>query len=130
MAKEYDVRDVTISVDGSDIADLDSFGYDQSKAHELQRTIDQGSVWVKGTGEFTGTFVMKATSESIPDVESLFQNDELFNITITYADSEPRNSTDFTDCMLTDFAPSDYELDGMPTVEGSWEADTVEHNGG
>lgn len=126
--REYDARQVSISLDGNTIADLDSFGYDQSKAHELQRTLDENSMWVKGTGEFTGTVVMKATSDSITAVETLFREDTVFNITITYADSEPRSSSTFSNCMLTDWAPSDYELDGMPTVEGSWEAATVEHS--
>lgn len=125
---EYDARQVSINVDGNAIADLDSFGYDQSKAHELERTIDENSVWVKGTGEFTGTVVMKAVSDNVTDVEDLFQNDTVFDITISYADSEPRSESTFSNCMLQDFAPSDYELDGMPTVEGSWEADTVSHN--
>lgn len=125
---EYDARDVSISVDGSTIANLDSFGYDQSKAHELERTLDEESIWVKGTGEFTGTVVMKAVSDNITDVETLFQDDTVFDITVNYAESEPRSSSTFSNCMLTDFAPSDYELDGMPTVEGSWEADTVTHN--
>lgn len=127
MTQEYDVRDVSISVDGENIADLDSFGYDQSKAHELERTIDEEGIWVKGTGEFTGTVVMKATSDNIPDVEDLFQDDEVFSITVSYAESEPRESSTFSGVMLQDFAPSDYELDGMPTVEGSWEADEVTH---
>lgn len=127
MTKEYDVRDISIDVDGEEVADLDSFGYDQSKAHELERTIDENAIWVKGTGEFTGTIVMKATSENIEDVEDLFQEDDIFSITISYADSEPRSESTFSGCMLTDFGPSDYELDGMPTVEGSWEADEVTH---
>lgn len=128
MTQEYDVRQVSISVDGNTIADLDSFGYDQSKGHELMRTIDESGIWVKAQGEFTGTVVMKAVSDSIGAVETLFQEDTVFSITITYADSEPRSSSTFSGCMLTDFAPGDYELDGMPTVEGSWEADTVTHS--
>lgn len=127
MTKEYDVRDASISVNGSEVADIDSFGYDQSKAHELQRTIDEAGIWVKGTGEFTGTLVMKATSPNIPAVESLFQGDQTFSVTISYAEGEPRSESTFSGVMLTDFAPSDYELDGMPTVEGSWEADEVTH---
>jgi len=125
---EYDAREVSIMVNGVAVADLDSFGYDQSKAHELERTLDEGSVWVKGTGEFTGTVVMKATSDNIPDVEDLFQNDEIFDITIQYASTEPRSQSVFTRVMLQDWGPSDYELDGLPTFEGSWEADEVAHS--
>ena len=132
MVKEYDVREASIAVNGSAIADLDSFGFDQSKAHELQRTIDEESIWVKGTGEFTGTVVMKATSPSIGAVEALFQNDEIFDISVSYARSgtsdEGRSSSSFEDCMFLDFGPSDYELDDMPTVEGSWEADRANHH--
>lgn len=129
MAQEYDVRDVAINVgDAGEITDIESFGYDQSKGHELQRTIDENAVWVKAQGEYTGTFVMKATSDEITDVEGMFEDDTVFNITITYAESEPRSESTFTDCMLTDFAPGDYEVDGMPTVEGSWECDTVTHS--
>jgi|APHM01.1.fsa_nt_gi hypothetical protein len=124
----YDARDVSISLDGEDIAYLDSFGYDQSKAHELERTLDEGSVWVKGTGEFTGTVVMKAVSDDITNVEALFADDTIFSIVITYAESEPRSTSTFTRCMLMDFGPSDYELDNMPTFEGSWEADEVSHS--
>lgn len=128
MAQEYDAREVSISVAGSTIANLDSFGYDQSKAHELERTLDEEAIWVKGTGEFTGTFAMKAVSDQITDVEAEFQKDNVFNIVISYASSEPRSSSTFGDCMMMDFGPSDYELDGMPTFEGSWESDTVKHS--
>lgn len=127
MASEYDARQVAIELDGNTVAKLDSFGYDQSKAHELQRTLDEDSVWVKGTGEFTGTVVMKANSDTVTDVDDLFHDDEVFDIVISYADDEPRTLSTFTDCMLTDWGPSDYELDNLPTVEGSWEADQVTH---
>lgn len=126
--KEYDAREISITVDGEQIADVDSFGYDQSKAHELERTLDGGSVWVKGTGEFTGSFAIKATSDNVPMLEDLFQDGSVFDVTISYAEREPRSESTFIDCVLTDFGPSDYELDGVPTVEGSWEAAEVTHS--
>lgn len=129
MAQEYDVRDVSINVgDAGELTDIESFGYDQSKGHELERTIDEEAIWVKAQGEYSGTFVMKATSDEITTVEGMFEDDEVFDITVNYAESEPRDSSTFEDCMLTDFAPGDYEVDGMPTVEGSWECDAVTHS--
>lgn len=120
--KEFDARTASITVGGTVINDLESFGYDQSKDHDLQYTIDQGAVWVKATPELTGTFVMKATSENIADVEGLFLDDEVFQITCDLADNAGQDTVQFIGCMLTDFSQSDYEIDGMPTLTGEFQA--------
>lgn len=126
--KEFDASEITVVVDGEQVADLDSIGYDSSKTHELQRTIDGTDIWVIGIGEYSGTIAVKATSESRVTMEELHDEDEQFNISVSYAETEPRDQTQFTDAMLMDFAPGDYELEGLPVYEGSWEAPRVEHN--
>lgn len=124
--KEFDARTAALIVDGSnDVEDIESFGFDQSKGHELQYTVDQNAVWVKATPEMTGTFVLKATSPSIPDVESLFLEDEVFNIDIELSDDafggDPSQIT-FQGCMITDLSHSDYEIDDMPTISADFQA--------
>jgi hypothetical protein len=129
---DFDARDITVTVGGNTIAQLDSVGYDQSRDHELQRVLApeaENDQFVIGDGEYTGTFAMKATSESVPAMESLFQNNEQFSVTVTYADAEPRDSTTFTDCRMMSFGPADsYENSSMPMYEGEFEAQTIEHS--
>lgn len=120
-AKQFDAREAKITVGGDTIDYVESFGYDQSKDHELQYTVDQKAVWVQSTPELTGTFVMKATSGSIQRVEQLFLNDELFDIQADLASEHGQNMIRFVGCMMTDFSMSDYEIDGMPTVTGEWQ---------
>lgn len=129
---DFDAREINVTVGGETIAQLDSVGYDQSRDHELQRSLAEEAAedqWIMGDGEYTGTFAMKATSESIPEMENLFQNNEQFSITVSYAESEPRDSTTFEDCRMMDFGPADdYENSDMPMYEGEFEAATVEHS--
>lgn len=126
--KEYDATDIVVTVAGEQVADLDSVGYDSSKTHEIQKTLDDTDIWVIGIGEYSGTVAVKATSESINTMQQLHDNDESFNISIQYAEGEPRDQSQFVDAKLLDWAPGDYELEGMPVYEGSWEAPRVEHN--
>lgn len=134
-AKEFEARTAGLVLDGGDttVEDIESFGYDQSKNHELQYTIDQNAIWVKGTPEITGSFVLKSTSSSVPEVETLFMDDEVFNINIQLsndafggddADSEDPSageSLNFVGCMITDFNHSDYQIDELPTVTADWQ---------
>lgn len=126
--KEYDASTITVTVDGEQAADLDSVGYDSSKTHEIQKTLDDTHIWVIGIGEYSGSIAVKATSESIGTLQTLHDEDQQFNISISYAENEPRDSSQFIDAMLMDWAPGDYELEGMPVYEGSWEAPRVEHS--
>lgn len=125
--KEFEARTAAIVVDGDDIEDIESFGYDQSKGHELQYTIDQNAVWVKSTPEITGSFVMKATSPSVPTVESLFLDDEVFSLTAQLSSDafgqagEDNPTITFIGCMITDFSHSDYQIDEMPTISCDWQ---------
>lgn len=129
---EFNAQEISVVVDGETVALLDSVGYDQSKDHELERSLDEdGNVWIIGTGEYSGTIAVKAVSESIPSLESIFQNNESFTLSVSYTSDEPRESSQFTDAKLTDFGPADdYEESSMPMYEGSWEAAKVEHNNG
>ena len=143
-AKQFDARTAAIVVGGNVMEDLESFGFDQAKDHELQYTIDQNAIWVKSTPELTGSFVVKETSPSIPIVSQMFMRDRPFDITVrlanTATDNEPRgfqNSerfnfpsgqnvspqdfVQFSNCMLTDWSKSDYEIDGIPTMTGEWQ---------
>lgn len=119
--KEYDVRTAGIIVGGNRIEDLESFGWESSKGHEPQATIDNNRVWVKAVPEITGTVVMKATSPSIPAVRAIYENDEVIGITGDLADTAQQNSLTFVGCMITDFSQSDHEIDGMPTIELDWQ---------
>ena len=123
-AKQFDARTASLVVGQEPIQDIESFGYDQSKDHELEYTLDQKAIWVKSTPELTGTFVMKATSPSIPRVETLFLRDRPFNITAQLAFTAANQEQDvvqFVGCMITDFSMSEYEIDGMPTVTAEWQ---------
>lgn len=124
--KEFDARTARLVVDGSeDVEDIESFGFDESKGHELQYTVDQNAVWVKANPEITGSFVLKATSTSILDAMSLFQEDSVFDIELELSDDAyggDAGSINFAGCMITDVDHSDYEIDGMPTVTFDYQA--------
>lgn len=124
--KEFDARTARIVVDGdSDVEDIESFGFDESKDHDLQYTVDQNAVWVKANPEITGTFVLKASSPSIPDGMSLFQEDTVFSIELELAEDAyggDSGSVTFQGCMITDVSHSDYEIDGMPTITFDYQA--------
>lgn len=124
--KEFDARSADLVVGGSDeIEDLESVGFDQSKDHDLQRTIDQNAIWVKANPELTGSFVLKATSPSIVTVEEMWAADEVFDLNIELADTaygEEVSSVGFVGCMITDINHSDYQVDDMPTVSVEFEA--------
>lgn len=125
--KEFDARTVDIVVaDGSpDIEDVESIGFNQSKDHDLQYTLDQNAIWVKSTPELTGSFVLKASSPSAPELEQMFMDDEVFDIQISLADDAYGGDADdvyFMGCMITDFDHSDYQIDGMPTISVDFQA--------
>lgn len=131
--KTYDASQIVALVDGTEVADLESIGYDSSKTHEIQKTLDASHIWVLGIGEYSGTVAVKATSGNVSEMGTLHDEDTKFNIEITYPDAEGRDTTTFTDCRSTDFAPGDYELEGLPVYEMSWECPRVTHtnnNGG
>lgn len=125
--KEYDAQNLQVTVDGTTVADVDSIGYDQSKTHEIQKTVDKTHIWVNGIGEYSGTVAVKATSGNVSAMEGLFQDDKLFNIVINYPDAEARDKTEIIDCKILDFAPGDYEIESMPVYEASWEAPRISH---
>lgn len=123
--KEFDARTAELVVGGDNVSDIESVGFDRSKNHELQYTVDQNAVWVKGTPEMTGSFVLKATSPSIPDIESAFATDEVFDINITLSEDAYGGDADtmaFVGCMITDISHSDYQIDDMPTVSIDFQA--------
>lgn len=119
--KEYDVRTAAFVVGGNRIEDLESFGWESTKGHEPQSTIDNNRVWVKAVPEITGTVVMKATSPSISAVRAVYESDEVISITGQLADQAAQDSLTFLGCMITDFSQSDHEVDGMPTIEIDWQ---------
>lgn len=119
--KEYDVRTAALVVGNYRIEDIESFGWTSSKGHEAQATIDNNRVWVKAVPEIDGSLVMKATSPSIPAVREVYEQDDVVSLTGELAEDDVRDNITFIGCMLTDFDASDHEIDGMPTVEVSWE---------
>ena len=143
-AKQFDARTAALVVGGDVMEDIESFGFDQAKDHELQFTLDQNAVWVKSTPELTGSFVLKETSPSIPIISRLFLRDVPFDITVRLAntattpeggqfetdeqfsfpsdvDVSSQDFVQFSNCMLTDWSKSDYEIDGIPTMTGEWQ---------
>lgn len=127
QTKEYDASEITITVDGTTVADIETIGYDQSKTHEIEKTLDGNAIWVDGIGEYSGTVAVKAVSDNIANMQFIFDNNNTFNISITYPDGETRDSSTFKNAKITDFAPGDYELEGMPAYEADWECPFVTH---
>jgi hypothetical protein len=129
---DFDARQITVTIGGETMAQIDAIGYDQSRDHELQRTLAEEAEedqFVIGSGEYSGTFSIKATSSSIPTMEGLFQDNAQFSVTITYADAEPRDSTTLTDCRMLSFGPADdYAESDMPMYEGEFTAQTIDHS--
>lgn len=129
---DFDARQITVTIGGETMAQIDSIGYSQSRGHELQRTLAaeaEEDQFVIASGEYTGTFSIKATSGSVPAMEEIFQNNKRFSVTITYADAEPRSSTTLTDCRMTTFGPADdYAESDMPMYEGEFEGQTIDHS--
>lgn len=131
-AEEFDARTAALVLGddetSDDISDIESFGYDLSKGHEKQSTVDQNAIWVKSTPEITGSFVMKETSEDIGRVKELWAEDEVFDITVDLADDAALDSMHFMGVIITDVSHSDYQIDDMPTVTADWEGVNVEIN--
>jgi hypothetical protein len=144
-AKQFEARTAALVVNGNVMEDIESFGFDQSKDHELQYTIDQNAIWVKSTPELTGSFVVKETSPSIPIISKLFLRDIPFDITVRLAntaaapegegfeqserftfpsdsDVSSQDFVQFSNVMITDWSKSDYQVDDMPTMTGEWQA--------
>lgn len=119
--KEYDVRTAAIVVGNYRIEDLESFGWSSSKDHDPQATIDNNRVWVKAVPEITGSLVMKATSPSINAVREIYEQDQVISLTGELSDDDARDNLTFIGCMLTDIDMSDHEINGMPTLDISWE---------
>jgi hypothetical protein len=126
---QFDAQEIAVIIDGERVALVDSIGYDQSKDHELERSLDpDGTVRIIGTGEYSGSIAVKAVSESIPTLEDLFQNNTEFTLSVSYTESEPRDKSDFIRVALNEWGPADdYEESSMPMYEGSWDATRVEH---
>lgn len=119
--KEYDARTAAIVVGGEKIEDIDSFSFTQTKDHDAVKTIDQSGIWVIATPELTGTVSMHATSPSVPVLEAMWKNEQVFDITAQPAETESRGPITFVGCMITDLDTGDYETDEMPTVTADWE---------
>lgn len=132
--KEFDARTAAFVLgddDGTDdIEDIESFGYDLSKGHEKQSTIDQNAIWVKSTPEITGSVVMKETSPDVERVKELWMDDTVFDVTADLAEDAALDSMHFVGVIITDVSHSDYQIDDMPTVTADWEGVNVEMNSG
>ena len=133
-AKEFDARTAALVLGDddqtSDVEDIESFGYDLSKAHEKQSTIDQNAIWVKSTPEITGSFVMKETSPDIERVIELWLSDTVLDITTDMAEDSALDSMHFLGVIITDVSHSDYQIDDMPTITADWEGVNVDINTG
>ena len=126
---EFNAKEIAVIVDGETVALLDSVGYDQSNEDELERSLEEdGYVWVDGDEEITGTVAVKAVSDSVPDLLTLYEEKETFTLSISYPDGMGIDTSDFIDTRFTDFGPADdFENSSMPMYEGSWEAGKARH---
>lgn len=131
-AEEFDARTASLVLGDEnttdDVNDIESFGYDLSKGHEKQSTIDENAIWVKSTPEITGSFVMKETSDDIQRVKELWLDDTVFDVTVDLAEDASMDSMHFVGVILTDVSHSDYQIDDMPTITADWEGVNVEVN--
>lgn len=131
-AQEFDARTAALvlgdEASSSEVNDIESFGYDLSKGHDKQSTIDQNAIWVKATPEITGSFVMKETSDDLERVHSLWLEDEVFDVTLDMAEDSSLDSMFFVGVIITDVSHSDYQIDDMPTITCDWEGVNVEVN--
>lgn len=129
-AEEFDARTAALVLGDDeatdDVNDIESFGYDLSKGHEKQSTVDQNAIWVKSTPEITGSFVMKETSDDIARVKELWAEDVVFDVTVDLADDAAMDSMHFMGVIITDVSHSDYQIDDMPTITADWEGVNVE----
>lgn len=144
--KQFDARTAALVVDGNVLEDVESFGFDQSKDHELIYTLDQNAIWVKSTPELSGSFVVHETSPTIPIISRLFLRDIPFDITVRLANTAtkpegqalgPREEetfnfpsdidvsgqdfVQFSNVMITDWSKSDYQESDMPTMTAEWQ---------
>lgn len=127
--KDYEAEEISVIVDGERVADLDAVGFDQAREHERDKTIgDDGNVYIIVSGDYEGTVAVKATSPSIPRLQTLFEEATTFTLALKYAPTEPFSESSLIGAKLTNFAPSDdYDGESMPMWEGSFMADSVEH---
>lgn len=119
--KEYNARTAAILVGGNRIEDISSFSFSQGKDHDPVKTIDHNGIWVMASSEMSGTVEMHATSPSIPVLESMWKNNQIFDICAKPAETESRGNVNFVGCMIQDFDTGDYEDSEMPTVTADWE---------
>lgn len=119
--KEYNARTAAIVVGGNRIEDISTFSFSQSKGHDPVKTIDQNGIWVMASSEMSGSVEMHATSPSIPVLDAMWKNNQIFDITAQPAETESRGPVHFVGCMITDFDTGDYEDSEMPTVTAEWE---------
>lgn len=133
-AQEFDARTagLVLADDNStgEVNDIESFGYDLSKGHEKQTTIDGNAIWVMSDPEITGSFVLKETSDDAGRVKELWMNDTVFDIAVDLADDAALDTMNFMGCIITDVSHSDYQMDDMPTLTADWEGVNVEVDGG
>ena len=127
--RDFKADDFSVIVDGERVADLDAVGFDQEKDHDLEKTVgDDGNIYVLEEGDIEGTVAVKPLSESIPTIQELYDNDESFNLAIDYTEGEAYDESDFFDCKLTSFGPSDdYDGESMPMWTGEFLCDRAKH---
>lgn len=130
--KKFDAQSIDVLMDDgrggfATVASLDSVGWEQAKDHSIERTLDENAVIVTATGDYNASVVVKATSSSRERLQEMFSKEKKFNIRIKYTPAEVFNSSTFLSGVLTDFSPSDYELDGMPTYTGDYICTDIKH---
>lgn len=129
-AQEFDARTAALVVGDDDntegVEDIDSFGYDLSKGHDRQYTLDGNATWVKATPEISGSFVIKENSPDVGRVHELWMEDTVFDITADMAEDAEIDSLHFMGVIVTDISHSDYQIDDMPTLTVDWEGINAE----
>lgn len=114
--KDYDPRTAGIVIGGTNLEDLQEFGWNLDKSHELNYTIDNNAVWVHTPPELTGSGVVYQTSPSIAPLVTAWQNEESIGVTFNAAEDSGYSGHMFTQCKVQSVDRSNTTIDGIPTV--------------
>lgn len=113
---DYDPRTASIVIGGTNLEDLQEFGWNMDKSHDLNYTVDQNAVWVHVPPEMTGTGVVYQTSSSIGPLVQSWVNEQSIAVSFNASDDSGYSGVTFTDCKVQSVDRSNTTIDGIPTT--------------
>lgn len=113
--KDYDPRTASIVIGGTNLEDLQEFGWNMDKSHDLNYTVDNNAVYVHVPPELTGTGVVYQTSPSIGPIIQSWVNEESIAVSFNAAEDSGYSGVTFTDCKVQSVDRSNTTIDGVPT---------------